>query len=104
ILEILRCTYEFRLPDGAVIEAAEEVTMSDRLGDRPTEPVLYDPDAPRRTLLVNGLNPPVRFGRSGEWESVEERHALSHPVRRLLVVVLLPLAGPLLGWIAWSVP
>ena len=103
ILVTVRCTYEFRLPDGAVIEATEEATMSDRLGDRPTEPVLYDPAAPPRTLLVDGLYPPVRFGPSGAWESVEERSILSHPVRRLLVVVLMPLAGPFLGWIAWSV-
>jgi hypothetical protein len=81
-----------------VIETSDDVVMNDRLGARPTEPVLYDPADPRRALLPNGLVPPVQFDPFGAWAAAGETHILL----RLLIAVLCPLAGPLIAWLAWS--
>jgi hypothetical protein len=95
----LICTFAFPLPDGRVVETSDDLVMNDRLGACPTEPVLYDPTVCTRALLLNGLVPPVRVGTDGAWESAEEVPLL----RRLVVAVLCPLAGPLLAWVAWTV-
>jgi hypothetical protein len=94
----LTCTFAFHRPDDRLVATSDDVVMNDRIGARPTEPVLYDPADPRRALLLNGLVPPVRIGPSGAWETAEGIPL----VRRLVVAVLSPLAGPLLAWIGWS--
>ena len=96
---LLTCTFAYHLPDGGVVETTDDVVMNDRLGARPAEPVLYDPDNPRRALLLNGLVPPVQVGPLGSWEAAEENTVFG----RLIVAILFPLAGPLLAWVGWSV-
>jgi hypothetical protein len=93
----LRCTFEFTLLGGQTIRAQDTATFSARLGDAPTEPVLYDPARPDRALLVEGLSPTVEISEFGEWLATEGLRTWL----RLALVVALILGGPTVGWMAW---
>jgi hypothetical protein len=86
-----KCTFEFRLADGSKIEATGDA----RLHDSPEEPahtVLYDPDNPKRALLLDSLSPTVQISETGDWEA----NPGGAPGLRVLLALLL-LVGPVLG-------
>jgi hypothetical protein len=85
----VRCAFEFRLPDGEVVQARAPGRLTDQPGDEPPQPALYDPARPSRALLLSGLAPAVRVGPYSGWETTAGAEA----VLRLLVALLL-LAGP----------
>jgi hypothetical protein len=89
----VRCAFEFRLPDGEVVQARAPGRLTDLPGDEPPQPALYDPARPSRALLLSGLSPGVRVGPYGGWETTAGPEA----VLRLLVALLL-LAGPVAVW------
>jgi hypothetical protein len=89
------CTFEFRLPDGERVEARSAGRIGDGSVPEPPQPALYDPARSDNALLLSGLEPEVRVGESGGWET--SAGALS--------LLRLPLALGLLGGpvIVWAV-
>ncbi|MCY3023872.1 MAG: hypothetical protein NTW87_33250, partial [Planctomycetota bacterium] len=90
----ITCSFEF--PIGPrTIRATDRARLSQRLGDEPTEPVLYDPLNPERAFLLDGLSLPVTMSQAGEWE-----FAAPGATARLLLVALC-FAGPVVGFLVW---
>jgi hypothetical protein len=89
----VNCAFEFRPPDGAVVQARGAGRLAEVRGAEPPQPVLYDPARPTRALLLSGLWPAVRVGPYGGWETTAGADAFLR-----LFVVLLLVAGPLAVW------
>ncbi len=53
---------------GQIVKTRDRAILTARLGDEPSEAVLYDPARPERALLLDGLSLPVRRTRAGGWE------------------------------------
>ncbi|MGD0090329.1 MAG: DUF3592 domain-containing protein [Planctomycetota bacterium] len=88
------CRFEF--PVGArTIRATGLVRLTQRLGEQPTEPVLYDPLVPERAFLLHGLSLPVTLSPGGEWEFV------AHGATARLLFVALCFVGPVAGFLIW---
>jgi hypothetical protein len=71
---VMEYVYEFPAPDGESYIGKSRALPSGRIGDEATEPVLYLPQNPRRSTLVDAL--PLRYpldvdGPSGQWISQE---------------------------------
>jgi hypothetical protein len=87
------CAYEFRLPDGEIVRARENIPAA-ALGEAEASlPVLYHPKWPQESMLLAALSPPVRLSVQGEWEATVSLW----PLLRLGVAVFALLGGPLLG-------
>jgi hypothetical protein len=89
----VRCAFEFRLPDGELVQAKAPGRPTEGPGPESPQPALYDPLRPRRALLLSGLWPAVRVGEAGGWETSAGADSLV----RLLVTLLL-LAGPFVAF------
>jgi hypothetical protein len=89
----VKCTFEFRLPDGDVVQAKGPGRLVDNYGAESPQPALYDPSRPRTALLLSGLWPGVSVGETGSWETSSGADC----VLRLLVALVL-LAGPFVAW------
>jgi hypothetical protein len=87
------CTFEFRLPDGKVVQAKGLGRLVEPKGAEPPQAALYDPRRPRRALLLSSLWPGVRAAEGGGWESSAGPEAA---VRLLIVLILL--VGPFVAW------
>ncbi len=86
--------FTFQSRDGKTIEATDSAMFSSRIGDEPTEPILYDPKNPSRALLLDGLSVPVRPSRLGGWDAPV---GFLPYLRALFVLVCL--AAPVIGWL-----
>lgn len=87
------CEYELCLAEGEVVRGKAPGRLTDQPGAEPSQPALYDPQRPTRSLLLSGLWPAVRVGPFGAWEAAAGVDALA---RALLVLLLL--AGPFVVW------
>jgi hypothetical protein len=70
-----RCRFVFALPDGHEVEVTANVDLRSRLekGDaEPDDVAIYLADAPRRTLLLGGLSPPVTIWNEQWVQQLEE--------------------------------
>jgi hypothetical protein len=90
---VITCGFEFRLPDGAVVQARAPGRLAAMTGPEPPQPALYDPARPGRAVLVSGLEPAAEVGLDGAWETTAGAGAGG----RLLVALLL-LAAPVFVW------
>jgi hypothetical protein len=89
----VKCTYEFRPPEGEVVQAKCLGRLAETLGPEPPQPALYDPARPKHALLLSGLWPGVWIGETGCWETNSGADGL---LRMLVTLVLL--AGPFVAW------
>src|SRR4051794_5126561 len=69
------CTFEFRTPGGDVVRTTGSVDLDGPLADSPTRTALYDPQQPRRALLLEELPAWVRVTPDGVWEAGEDPRA-----------------------------
>jgi hypothetical protein len=91
---VVRCAFEFRPPDGEVVQAKSPGRLAGWSGAEPPQAALYDPARPTRAVLLSGLAPGVRVGPTGAWETSAGLGA----VLRVLVILLL-LTGPFVAWV-----
>jgi hypothetical protein len=87
------CAFEFRLPDGKVVQAKGPGRLVERRGAEPPQAALYDLRRPTRALLLSSLWPRVRAAPCGGWES----SAGPETAVRLAIALLL-VAAPLIAW------
>ena len=90
----VECKFEFDDHRGNRVSARDTIRFSERIGDEATEPVLFDPNNPKRALLIHGLPLSVGISPSGEWE-------VQGGVKPMLLAagfIALWIAGPLIGY------
>jgi hypothetical protein len=92
----VKCTFEFRLPEGELIQGKASGRLTNISGAEPPQPALYDPSRPAHALLLSGQWPGLQVNETGSWETSSGVDGLL----RLLVVLLL-LAGPFVAWAFW---
>lgn len=91
--EQVEVEFQFTLPGGETRTCRQALDFSERLGDEPTEPVLYDPNKPDKALLLDGICPRVVVTPMGGWDTAQQRRTFL----RGLVVVASLVGGPVLS-------
>lgn len=91
-------TLEFQTRRGDPMQVTGIALLHPRLGEDPTEEVLYDPEAPSRAILVDALPVTLDVGDSGRWRSVRSGDAL---VRMGAALLSLGFGLPVVAWTLW---
>lgn len=94
----VQCAFQFEFPRGEIVRARDRAILADRVGDEPTEPVLYDPSDPRRAVLLDGLGVPVRPSPAGTWPDVGD---LGPRIAFGFVALGSAWSALLAGWTVW---
>ena len=64
---VFRLTFEFEADQGRVYRAMAKTNEPERLEDEDTEAILYDPESPERSVLIDSLPASFHVDPSGAW-------------------------------------
>ncbi|MBI1735759.1 MAG: hypothetical protein HYR51_11355 [Candidatus Rokubacteria bacterium] len=93
-------TLEFPTRRGGPVRVTGIALLNPRLGEDPTEEVLYDPEAPSDAILLDALPVPLGAGASGGWQRVGPGGAL---VRMGAMLLALGFGLPVVAWTLWLI-
>jgi hypothetical protein len=93
-------TLAFQARRGAPATVTARALMNPRLGEEPTEEVLYDPEAPGDAIVIDALPVVLEPSESGGWRSAGGADAV---VRMGAMLLALGFGFPLVGWTLWLI-